>query len=65
MGLFTNFVRDQRGVGLATADMIDNNALKSAVWLTKGGGGIWQILTLADKGGRGGLANADMTEKML
>ena len=28
---------------------------------TKGGGeGIWQMLTLADEGGRGGLANADI-----
>ena len=26
-------------------------------------GGVRQMLTLADKGGRGGLANADITDK--
>ena len=28
-------------------------------WLTKGGGGVRELLTMADKGGRGGLGNAD------
>ena len=36
LGLFTNYVSNQRG------------------------GGSWQMLTLAEKGGRGGLANADI-----
>ena len=31
--------------------------------LTKGGEGAWKILTLADKGGRQGLSNADITNK--
>ena len=32
-------------------------------WLTKGGGGGRQMLTLADKGGWG-LANAEITDKI-
>ena len=32
----------------------------------KGGGGVWQMLALADKGGRkGGVANANITDKNL
>ena len=29
----------------------------------EGGGMVWQMLTLADEGGKGGLANADITDK--
>ena len=32
-------------------------------WLAKGGGGVWQMLTLADKGARGGLTNDDSSDK--
>ena len=28
-------------------------------WLTKGGGGVGEMLTMDDKGGRGGWENAD------
>ena len=31
--------------------------------LTKGEGGVWQMMKLVDKWRRGGLANADITEK--
>ena len=27
--------------------------------MTKGGGGVWEVLTMPDKGGRGGWGNAD------
>ena len=36
---------------------------KASHWLTKEGGGIRQMLKMADKGGMGGLADADITEK--
>ena len=29
-------------------------------WLTKGGGGFRELLTMADEGGRGGQGNADI-----
>ena len=49
----------QEDGGIEFVDKIDSERKgglgKKLIWLTKGGGGVGEMLTLAGKGGRGGL----------